>query len=307
MNRKINIQRMIPFAGLVAVIVLFSVLTSGELVTVKNMKLVLEQAILVMVSSIGVLFVMTLGSLDFSQGSILGICSIIATTVSHANIPLAVFLTLGAGLLIGLLNGSMHAKLKIPSFIVTICTMFIFRGLTSYITRKKALQIPFRLYDFDELVYKLPLLLLLLLIGFYVFTYTRLGKQCRAIGSGEIASFYAGVKVDKIKIIAFGAAGLMGGVTALFNIVRVGTASANTGLLHETNILIAIVLGGTAVTGGAKTKFNSVIIGSLLLAVLANGLVLLGIDIAVQQLLKGLIFLGAVYLTVEKGSNYAVK
>ena len=298
---------MIPFAGLIAVIVLFSILTSGELVTVRNMKLILEQAILVMVSCIGVLFVMTLGSLDFSQGSILGICSIIATTVSHSSLPLAVFLTLGGGLLIGLLNGTVHASLRIPSFIVTICTMFIFRGLTSYITRKKALQIPFRLYDFDELIYKLPLLLILLAAGYYVFTFTKLGKQCRAIGAGETASYYAGVNVKKIKITAFSIAGLMAGITALFNIVRVGTASANTGILHETNILIAIVLGGTAVTGGAKTKFNSVVIGSLLLAVLANGLVLIGIDIAVQQLLKGLIFLGAVYMTVEKGSNYAVK
>lgn len=98
----------IPYLGFIIVITLFTICTSGKLLQPDNIKLITEQSILTLISSIGVLFVMTLGSLDFSQGSILGIVSIIAASVSRYNIPLAILLTVGAGAVIGLANGLLN-------------------------------------------------------------------------------------------------------------------------------------------------------------------------------------------------------
>jgi ribose transport system permease protein len=305
--KKEWVQGFIPFSGLIAVIILFASLTSGNSLAVGNMKLIGEQAILVIVASIGVLLVMTIGSIDFSQGSIVGIGSIVATLVSNVSIPLAVLSAAMVGIIIGFANGFIHVKLRVPSFIVTLCTMFVFRGITAFITREKPLLVPMEIYSMDKLFCKLSVLVLLLAVGYYVFTYTKVGRNCRAIGAGETASRYAGVQVDAMKILAFTFAGLMGGIASFFNIIRVGSATANTGSLFETDILIALVLGGLAVTGGAKSRFSSVIIGGVLLAVLSNGLVLLGVDITVQQLIKGAVFLGSVALTVERGSVVAVK
>jgi ribose transport system permease protein len=306
MNAK-NLRVLMPYAGLILVVVLFSVLTGGKILDVANLKLILEQSIMVVLASIGVIFVMTLGSLDFSQGSILGICSIVAVSVSYSSIPLAIALTVLTGTAIGLLNGGLHTQLRIPSFIVTICTMFAFRGLTAYLTREKALQVPFVIYDMDNIVYKLVILAVLLVVGYYIFNFTRIGRYCRAIGSGEIAAHYSGVSVNNIKLLSFGIAGMMGGIAAFFSIIRTGSASAQTGTLFETDILIALVLGGMPVTGGAGSKYISVMIGGLLLAFLTNGLVMIGVSIVMQQLIKGIVFLGAVYLTVERQNVTAIK
>ena len=302
-----TLRSIIPYLGVIVVVALFAIFSSGKSLDLNNIKLIFEQSIMIMIASVGVLFVMTIGGLDFSQGSILGITCIVAATVSKSSIILSIVLTLLTGLIIGLCNGLLNAKLKIPSFIVTICTMFIFRGLTVYLTRKEAIQVPFKLYDFDRLEIKIAVLLIILLSGYFVYKHTKFGRACRAIGAGERAAAFSGIKVDQIKIIAFSIAGVLAGAAAYLNIIRVGTATANTGQLLETNVLIALVLGGLPVSGGARSKFSSVVLGSIILAILSNGLVMIGVDTVLQQLIKGLIFLVVVAVTVDRKNEQVSK
>jgi len=304
---KNKLKNIIPYAGLILVFLLFVVLTSGRILNAKNIKMIVEQSILVIISSIGVVFVMSLGSLDFSQGSMLGIGSIVAAKLSYVSIPLAVAATILVCTAIGALNGFLHVRLRIPSFIVTMCMMFVFRGLTSYLTRESALQVSFKIYDLDNFTLKLIVTVALVFVGFYIFHFTYFGRQAKAIGAGEIAARYSAVSVDKMKILVFALAGLTGGICAFMNIVRVGTATANTGSLHETDVLVALVLGGMSVTGGARSRYSSVVVGGVMLAVLANGLVMLGVGIAQQQLIKGVIFMAAVALTAGKSKGVTVK
>lgn len=306
MNKK-AIKILLPYLGLVIVAILFEILSSGKLLSGNNLKLIVEQSILVLTSAIGVLFVMTTGGLDFSQGAIIGIASIVMATVSKQNILLAVVLTLLVGITIGVLNGVINAVIKVPSFIVTICTMMIFRGLTVYYTSTSAISIPFSLYNFNKIEYKVAILLLIIAFGAYVYKYTYFGHACRAIGSGEKAARYSGIQVTKIKIMVFAIAGLAAGVATCLNIVRTGSATANTGNLQETNVMIALVLGGLPVSGGAKSRFSSAIIGSILIAVLSNGLVLIGMDTTVQQLIKGLVFLIVVAIGIDRKNNQVSK
>ena len=301
------IRTLFSYFGLVLIVVMFSILTHGDLLKENNIKLILDQMIVLMLSCIGVFFVMTLGGLDFSQGSILGLSSIAVAYFSQTSIVLGVIAGIVVGALIGFLNGILHVKLKVLSFIVTICTMFIFRGVCAFLTTTAPIKASYDIFDYDELSFKLPIILLILLVTAWVVRYSKFFKQCKAIGAGEKAAKFAGVKVKKIKVIVFTLAGLMAGFAAFFNVIKVGSITATSGSLLETNVMIALVLGGLQVSGGSKVKFSSVIIGCLIFSIMGNGLVLLQVLPNVQQLIRGLIFLVVVALTINRKSASIIK
>jgi ribose transport system permease protein len=306
MNKN-NVQTLIPFIGLIVIIIAFALLTSGQILTISNIKLIFEQSLLLIIACVGVTFVMSMGSLDFSQGSLLAVCCLIAAVVAQESIILAVICALLVGTAIGIINGTLLAKFKIPSFIVTICTLFIFRGVTVFFTSSGAKQSPFEMDLLDNISLKIIVLVIILIVGFYLFNFTKFGKECRAIGSGETAAAYSGVNVKKVKIIAFAFAGLLGGVVSFLALIRTGVAAPTTGLLFETDVLTALVLGGMSITGGANSRIRSGIIGSLILAFLGNGLVLMGMEASVLQMLKGVIFLLAVVVSLDRKSMAVIK
>ena len=130
---KISMLRsFLPLIGLVVVFIIFNVLTGGRMI--KNMSLVMSQIYVTLIAATGVFFIMTMGGLDFSQGSIMGIASIVVCMVSKVNVPLAIVAGIAAGAGIGAINGFFYVNRKIKSFIVTICTMFLFRGIIKYLT-----------------------------------------------------------------------------------------------------------------------------------------------------------------------------
>ena len=126
---KISLVRsLLPIIGLVVVFTVFNILTKGRMLG--NLSLVMSQIYVTMISATGVFFIMTMGGLDFSQGSILGMASIVVCMVSKkANVPLAVLAGVATGAGIGAINGFFYVNRKIKSFIVTICTMSLFRGI----------------------------------------------------------------------------------------------------------------------------------------------------------------------------------
>lgn len=127
------VRTILPIAGFVIICVLFAILTDGKLFKPKNISLLLSQSYMLLISSIGVFMVMTMGGLDFSQGSMLGVCSIIVCWLSHYNIILAIIGGVVTGGLIGLMNGYFNVKRKNHQhFIVTICNMYLFRGVCAY-------------------------------------------------------------------------------------------------------------------------------------------------------------------------------
>ena len=129
------IRSLLPVVGLVVIFLLFNVLTNFRMVG--NLSLVLSQVYVTMIAATGVFFIMTMGGLDFSQGSILGIASIVVCMLSKISIPLAIVGGIAAGAAIGALNGYFYVYRKIKSFIVTICTMFLFRGFIKYLCRNQ--------------------------------------------------------------------------------------------------------------------------------------------------------------------------
>ncbi|AEF16604.1 ABC-type transporter, integral membrane subunit [Thermoanaerobacterium xylanolyticum LX-11] len=300
-------RSILPVIGLVVVLVIFTMLTGGKIISPINITLLLDEVYVLMIASIGVFFIMTMGCLDFSQGSILGIASIVFSYLSGFNILLAIVGAIIAGAIIGAINGFFHVKRKIPSFIVTICTMFLFRGLIAYLTTNSPVYAISDILNYNTVTVKLISTVAILLIAFLVFHFTKLGIYLKAIGAGEIGSRFAGVDVDKIKWIMYIVAGMITGFAAFINVVEVGSVTASGGSMFETEILIALVLGGLPITGGVMARFSNIITGVLTYKVLSAGLNMIGLTTQTQQLIEGVIFLLVVALFSDRKSLHIIK
>ncbi len=310
MKIKINARRIkpiIPFIGLILVIAIFSIITKGKLLSIGNIKVIFNQAFFLIIAGIGVTFVISQGSLDFSQGSLLGFSGTMAAIFAAYSHSLSLPAALIAGIIIGLINGILLSIFKIPSFIATICMLFILRGLTVYYNNWGSIPIPFEMYWIDNFKIKLIVLIVVIILSYYVFNYTKIGKYCRAIGSGEIAAKYSGIPIVKMKILAFVIAGFLCGLCGFLNVIRTGASSSSSGLLFEVEVLAALVIGGMPLTGGSSAKIYSPILGGLILAILGNGLIISGVDVSIQQAIKGIIFLAAIYISFERESVVLIK
>ncbi len=302
----INIVRsLLPVIGLVVVCLLFNILTKGGMWS--SRKLILNQVYVVLISATGVFFIMTMGGLDFSQGSILGIASIVVCVLSKTNIALAVVGGIITGAVIGAVNGYFYVNRKIKSFIVTICTMFLFRGVIKYLASNSPVAASMQVYDYDTTPIKLGITVAVLAIGFVAFRFTKFGINLKAIGAGEKAVKFAGLRTDRMKFLIYVLAGAITGLAAFVNIVKNGSATANVGNQLETQILIALVLGGMPISGGAKVRFENIIVGSLLYIVLNNGLIMMGLTTQAMQLIQGVVFLIFVAIFADRENLSVIK
>lgn len=304
---RMNINTILPLVGFIVIVVVFAFLTDMRIVQPNSINLILSQVYVLMIAATGVFMVMTIGGLDFSQGSILGLASIVISYLSFYNIILGIIAGIIAGAVIGAINGFFHVKFRIPSFIVTICTMFLFRGLNAYLTTNSPVAAHVSVTSYNVTWLKVLLTILVLLIAYLLFIYTKLGMVLKAIGAGETAARYSGVRTNLTKFLVFTAAGGITGFAAFLNVIKVGSITATAGNQLETQILISLVLGGLPITGGAKVRFYNIIVGTLIFSVLNNGLVMLALDTAMQQLIKGIIFVLVVALTIDRESIQVVK
>ena len=299
------IRVLLPIAGLLIVFILFNILTQGRMIG--NMPLVLSQVYVTLIASMGVFFIMTMGGLDFSQGSILGMASIVVCMLSKTSIPLAIIGGILTGALIGAINGYFYVNRKIKSFIVTICTMFLFRGFIKYLTTNAPVAGSAALINYDSTALKVTCTLVILIIGFICFRYTRFGIDLKAIGAGEKAAKFAGIRTDKMKFLIYVLSGAITGFAAFISVIKVGSVTSSGGNQLETQILIALVLGGMPISGGAKVKFQNIIIGSLLYTVLNSGLTMMGFSTQMLQLIEGCVFLVFVAVFADRESIQVIK
>ena len=299
------VRTFLPIVGLIIVFLIFNVLTNFRMI--KNMPLVLSQIYVTMIATTGVFFIMTMGGLDFSQGSILGIASIVVCMVSKISIPLSIASGIIVGALIGAFNGYFYVYRKIKSFIVTICTMFLFRGFIKYMTTNAPVAGSAELIDFDSTGLKVILTLIVLVIGFVIFRYTKFGTYLKAIGAGEKAAMFSGIRTDRMKFLVYVLSGAITGFAAFINVIKVGSVTSSGGNQLETQILIALVLGGMPISGGAKVRFENIIVGSLLYIVLNSGLTMMGFSTQMMQLIQGIVFLVFVAIFADRQSLQVIK
>ena len=298
-------RSLLPVAGLVIVFLIFNGLTNFRMM--QKLPLVLSQIYVTMISAMGVFFIMTMGGLDFSQGSILGISSIVVCILSKISIPLAIIGGIAAGAVIGAINGYFYVNRKIKSFIVTICTMFLFRGFIKYLTTEAPVGGSPELINLDSTILKIVCTVVVLIVGFVLFRFTKFGTYLKAIGAGEKAAMFSGIRTDRVKFLIYVLAGAITGFAAFINVIKVGSVTSSGGNQLETQILIALVLGGMPISGGAKVRFENIIVGSMLYVVLNSGLTMMGFTTQMMQLIQGVIFLVFVAIFAHRQSLQVIK
>jgi len=307
MKKRVQIrwQDVVPFIAFAAIFIFFSVASGGKMLSAYNLKTLLDQSMVVVVMGCGMLFVVAQGSIDLSVGvnlalsGVFGVWLCLATGAPWLMIPAA----LVCGLAVGLLNGLLVSKLKVPSFMLTIAMLIGVRGIVNYIQQYVGTQtMPEALVFLNQPQFKIPLFIVIIVIMIYLFEFTKIGRYSRAIGENETAAEYVGISVAKIKTIAFALSGLMAGVGAFFSIVGVGGTSQTMGVFMEMKVAMAVFLGGVLVTGGASAKIYKVLLGSFSIIIIVNGLALIGhpesqISESVEGVLLLLILLATILAT----------
>lgn len=305
---KFNVRNILPIIGFVVIVLFFAVATHGRLVNPKNIRLILNSTYTLMISSIGVFMIMTMGSLDFSQGSMIGLCCIVVCVLSKVSLPLAILGGIATGAAIGALNAYFHVRRQIASFIVTICTMFLLRGVVAFLTTDAPAQgAGYLQADYNDPMLLMTITIICLVVFYLVFTFTPLGANLKAIGASQTAARFAGIKVQKTKALVYIAAGAITGFSAFILAIRNGSVTATGGNMMETQIMLALVLGGLPISGGAKVRFSNIVVGVLTYCILDRGLSMMGFEAAPKQLIMGIVFLIFLALFSDRESGQVIK
>ena len=247
--------------------------------------------------------IMILRDIDISVGSIVALCSVVmATLYNGAGLPMsvAVIACLAVGALCGLLNGILIVKFKeLSAVIVTLGTMILFRGIAYIILEDQASgNFPewFKFLGWGKLA-GIPFIIIVFLVVAIIFVLllhkTTFGRNIYAIGSNPVASKFAGVSVDKIKVIVFMLAGLMAGVTALFLASRMGSTRPNIATGYELEVITMAALGGISTAGG-KGRIIGTIIAIFIIGYLQYGLGLINIPAQTLLIIIGFLLLFSV-------------
>jgi len=306
-SRMALVRTLLPVMGLIVIFILFNALTGGRMIT--NLPLTMSSMYSLMIACTGVFFIMTMGGLDFSQGSILGMAGIVICSVSqHAPMGIAILAGIATGAAIGAVNGYFYVFRKIKSFIVTICTMFLFRGFIKYLTSDSPVTGSASLaLSYDTIPIKLGIMIVVVALAYFFFRFTKFGTYLKAIGAGEKAAKFAGIRTDKMKFLIYVLAGAITGLAAFVSVAHTGSVTSSGGNQLETQILIALVLGGMPISGGAKVRFLNVVVGAALYTILQSGLQMLGITTQTMQMIQGVIFLVFVFIFADRQSLQVIK
>lgn len=225
--------------------------------------------------ALGMTFVILIGQIDLSVGAVLALSGVVMGMLAGINPFLGIIAGLGIGLLCGLLNGFMVAKMRISSWIASLAMMLGVRGIVLLITSQKPVSISNNVIKklANTNIFRINILFILLvvftLICMYVAKYTKFGMAMYAVGGNEEAARMMGLKVDRIKIAAYTCCGLFAAVAGILLAAKLYTAQPNAGNSWETNAIAMCALGGVKLSGG-QGKFSGTFFGVLLLSVIST-------------------------------------
>ncbi|MGH0363537.1 ABC transporter permease [Sinorhizobium meliloti] len=293
------------FLSLVMLCIVFSFF-NPRFMTVVNFMNILQQVAVVAIAAFGMTWVILLGEIDLSVGSIIAVAGMVGAqcfAFGMGFVP-AIALTLAAGALMGMLNGVLTAKLLLPSFIVTVATMGIYRGMVSLPTNGAPAMIENETWTAigTESFLGLPIIIwvvaVLFVINQIVLSKTSFGRRAYLTGGNREAAVYSGIKVDRLKILIFMISGVMAAISGVLLSSRLFSAQTNAGMSYELDAIAAAVLGGTSLAGGVGTMVGT-LIGALIIGVMNNGMNMLSVPYFYQLIVKRLVILVAVWLDVR--------
>lgn len=268
-----------------------------------NISQVIRALSFIAIMAVGQALVIITAGIDLSVGSVLGLTGVItAVLMNHGfGIALAVLIGLCAAILCGVLNGLLITRAQLPPFIATLGMMSIARGLAFGLTGGETIRnLPPEFLAVGQGTLgaiPIPILVMIVvaLVAGYFLKATTWGRYIYAIGGNEEAALYSGLNVRKIKLSVYLLSGLAAGIAGILFTARFGVGQSTAGLGYELDVIAAAVIGGVSLSGGRGTILGT-IIGSLLMGILRNGLVLLNVSEYWQEVAIGLVILLAVIL-----------
>ncbi len=306
--RSTDWRSYVIYIGFVVVFLLFAVMLGDSgFLSSNNLLNIVRQTATITVMAVAVTFVISAAEIDLSTGSVAGLSSVVAAmTVANFGLVAGILAGLGVGLVVGTINGGLVTWLNIPSFLVTLGMLGVAVGTAQWITASAPQPI---LNDTFNNVFgsgnigPVPVLLVwsavFVAVGAVVLAKTSFGRQVLATGGNRTAADFTGINTARIKFTVLLCSAVAASVAGMLYAGRLESGRFQWGAGDELSVSAAVILGGTSLFGGRGTVIGT-LFGALLIGLINNGLILAGLDVSQQQIVRGAIIILAVALARRK-------
>ena len=306
-NKK-NIQwdKYMVYIIFVAVFILFAIILGNKgFLQPRNLINILRQTAMISVMAVAGVFVMAAGQIDLTVGAVTAMTAMLVSLVLQAtnSILLALIVGIGFGMIVGCINGLLVTKLKLPAFLATLGTMELVRGAAMWITDTAAVPLDNKTFCTVFGIGSaagIPVLvlwtILFYIIGILIFNKCAFGGHILATGGNENSAIYSGINTVKVKIIAFTMSGAFAAFAGIMYAARMQAGRYSYGDGDEMSVIAAVVLGGTAMSGGTGSVIGA-LFGSVLMGMMNNAVILANLSSAQQTMIKGGIIILAVAIS----------
>ena len=308
---KVDLRPYVIYIGFLAIFLFFAVtLWDAGFLTQRNLTNIVLQTAPATIMAIGLVFVLSAGEIDLSFGSIVAVSALVAALVLRDQpLLLGVAAGIGAGLVIGGLNGVLVAYLRLPSFLVTLASLGLFAGVARTLTDLRSIPVvndAFTGFFGSGRLFGVPSLVLWTIaavaLGHFVYRHTRFGAHVLATGDNARAALVSGIKTARVRLAVLMLSGACAGLAGLLYAGRLQAAKYTLGESDLMTVIAAVIVGGTRLTGGSGSIIGA-LLGSLMMGMLNNGLILMGLAVSEQMIVRGLIILIAVAVTLRETSR----
>ena len=310
------LDRLRPYTPALLLILLLLGISIAEpdFLRLKDLSVILTDASVLFVMAAGMTFVIMLGGIDLSVQAGASFASMVVAEllpgVGYGAFPVTILI----GLVVGLCSGFVHVKLRIPSFIATLATGGIMTGLSLLMEQGQSVALldtgRHEVRWITGSIVGVPCVILIAAIvaigGMFIQRYTRFGRYSAAIGAGEPAARAAGISVDRYKIMAFGLSGAFAALGGILLAARLSSGSPDLASQLLLPTIAAVVVGGTAITGGIG-NIGLTVVGTLIVSIVRIGMTFLGVDIFAQQIVFGVALILAVFVTIDRSKISIIK
>ena len=309
--RHIDWRQYVVYIGFVVVFAYFAITQAGNFLNTTTLVNIITQAAPITVMAVGAVFVLSVGEIDLSIGSTVALASLGSAVTLQAThqwwLAALAGLAIGAG--VGAVNGIFITLVRLPSFLVTLATMGLVAGLAQQATNLQSVPVTNSAFGWlfgGGTLLGIPILIwwtvAIVAIGWHVLRQRSFGAHVLAVGNKSSAAAVSGIRVNRVKMVVFIVSGMAAALAGLLYAGRLAGATYTLGSSDLMSVLAAVIVGGTSLTGG-KGSIIGALVGSLFMSMINYGLLLGGLNVAQQLIVRGIIILAAVSLSLRAKKN----
>jgi ribose transport system permease protein len=306
--KRFEWQQNIIYIGFVAVFLLFAItLGDSGFTSPNNLLNIFRQTATISIMAVAMTYVIAAAEIDLSIGSVAGLAAVVAAmTIDTYGLFVGIAAGLAVGAIAGAISGGLVAWLKVPSFLVTLGMLGLVVGVARWITESAPVPIADQTFiaifggaDVGPIPGLLIWVIVAVSVGAIVMNKTKFGRHVRATGGNLVAAGYTGVKTAKVKFMVLLLSGVVASIAGMLYAGRLQSGRFQWGTGDELSVIAAVILGGTSLFGGRGQVVGS-LFGALFIGLINNGLILAGLDVSQQQVVRGAIIILAVALSRKK-------